>query len=260
MPERASKPRILAIHAHPDDIEFQCAGTLILLKQAGCPLTVATMTAGDLGSAELTQEEIAKVRRQEAKSAAVILGADCLCLEFGDLAIDVDDKSRRRVTEAIRRARPDVIITAPPVDYHTDHEVTSRLVRDAAFAASVPNYKTREWDAAPPTERIPHLYYVDPLEGVDWFGNAVPFDFIVDVTSTFDQKIKSLACHESQRGWLRRQHGVDEYLDSCKRWSEARGKLAGVAYGEAFRQHHGHPYPHGDILGEILGSKCHKPR
>src|SRR5262249_3174866 len=151
----------------------------------------------------------------------------CLCLEFGDLAIEVDDKSRRRVTEAIRRARPDVIITAPPVDYHTDHEVTSRLVRDAAFAASVPNYKTREWDPAPPTERIPHLYYVDPLEGVDWFGNAVPFDFIVDVTSTFDQKIKALACHESQRGWLRRQHGVDEYLDSCTRWSETRGQIAG---------------------------------
>ena len=257
MADGSSQPRILAIHAHPDDVEFQIAGTLALLKEKGCHITIATMTAGDLGSAELSQTEIANIRRKEAKVAADMMGADYMCLEFGDLAIVVDDASRRRVTEAIRRARPNVVITAPPVDYMADHEVTSRLVRDALFSASVPFYKTHEWDAAPPTLKIPHLYYCDPIEGVDWFGNAVPYDFIVDISKTFDLKLKMLAAHDSQRAWLRRQHGVDEYLNSCTTWSQTRGKLIGKTYGEAFRQHKGHPYPHSNILADLLGPLCH---
>ena len=247
-----SQPRILAIHSHPDDVEFQCAGTLALLKQRGCPIVIATMTAGDLGSAELEPQEIARIRRGEAQAAADLLGAEYMCLEFGDLAIEVNNDGRRRVTECLRRARPDIVITAPPVDYMADHEVTSRLVRDACFSASVPFYKTEAWDPAPPTERIPHLYYVDPIEGVDWFGQPVPYDFIVDISTTFALKRQMLACHDSQREWLRRQHGVDEYLESCQRWSASRGKSIGVEYSEAFRQHNSHPYPHDNLLLKIL--------
>ena len=106
--------RILAIHAHPDDIEILCAGTLALLKQKGCEIVIATMTAGDKGSAELGPEEIANVRRNEAKASAEMLGAEYMCLEFHDLCIDNDDASRKRVTEAVRRAHPDLVITAPP--------------------------------------------------------------------------------------------------------------------------------------------------
>src|SRR5262245_37120898 len=168
----ASPIRVLAIHAHPDDIELQCAGTLALLKQKGCQITIVTMTPGDCGSAELPQNEIARVRRGEAQAAARLLGADCMCLEFNDLCIAYDNDSRRRVTEAVRRARPDLVITAPPVDYMSDHEITSHLVRDACFAAPVPNYATQQWDPAPVLPRIPHLYYVDPLSGMDYFGNA----------------------------------------------------------------------------------------
>ena len=120
--------RILAIHAHPDDVEFQCAGTLARLKQAGCQITIATMTAGDCGSAELGPAEISKVRREEARRAADVLGAEYVCLEFHDLGIVHDNDGRRRVTEAVRRARPHIVLTAPPVDYMSDHEMTSRLV------------------------------------------------------------------------------------------------------------------------------------
>lgn len=254
MPPSVDLPRILAIHAHPDDVEFQCAGTLALLKDLGCPIVIATMTAGDLGSADLDQQEIAAIRRREAQKAADLLGADYMCLEFGDLAIEVNNDGRRRVTECVRRARPDIVITAPPVDYMADHEVTSRLVRDALFSASVPFYKTEQWDPAPPTERIPHLYYVDPIEGVDWFGKPVPYDFVVDISPTFERKIEMLACHSSQREWLRRQHGVDEYLESCRRWSAERGKIINAPYGEAFRQHLGHPYPHDNRLLQTLQS------
>jgi N-acetylglucosamine malate deacetylase 1 len=245
--------RILAIHAHPDDIELQCAGTLALLKQKGHAITIATMTAGDCGSAELIADEISQIRRGEALAAAERLGAEYICLEFKDLCITHDNDSRRRVTEAVRRARPDVVLTAPPVDYMSDHEITSRLVRDACFNAPIPNYSTRQWDPAAPIEGIPHLYYVDPIEATDYYGNPIQPEFIVDISSTFDLKLEMLACHESQRSWLLKQHGIDEYLDSCRRWSASRGSEIGAEYGEGFRQHKGHPYPSGNLLLELLG-------
>ena len=126
------------------------------------------------------------------------------------------------------------------------------LVRDACFNASVPNYRTRQWDPAAPLTRIPHLYYVDAVEGTDHYGQRHPVDFTVDVTTVFDRKIEALACHASQRNWLRQQHGVDEYLDACRRWSAERGKEIGVQHGEGFRQYKGHPHPTDNLLQELL--------
>jgi LmbE family N-acetylglucosaminyl deacetylase len=245
--------RVLAIHAHPDDIEFQCAGTLALLGQAGCHLTLATMTPGDCGSAEHDAETIAAIRRGEAGQAAELIGAEYLCLEFRDLAIFNDDESRRRVVEALRRVRPDLVLTAPPVDYLCDHEMTSLLVRDACFAAPAPNYLTRQWEPAPPLARIPHLYFVDAIEGSDRDGQPIPAGFHADVSGVFDVKRQMLACHASQRDWLLRQHGIDEYLDSQKDWGAHRGREIGVAYAEAFRQYLGHAYPRDNLLLTLIG-------
>lgn len=249
----AEPVRVLALHAHPDDVEFQCAGTLALLGRAGCRLTIATMTPGDCGSAEHDAEAIAAIRREEARAAADLIGAAYVCLEFRDLAIIDDDESRRRVVEALRRSRPDLILTAPPVDYLIDHEVTSRLVRDACFAASAPNYATRQWEPAPPLSKIPHLYFVDPLEGNDREGRPVPPDFHVEVSDVFETKRSMLACHASQRNWLLRQHGIDEYLDSQAAWSARRGSEIGAAHAEGFRQYRGHPYPQDNLLLALLG-------
>jgi N-acetylglucosamine malate deacetylase 1 len=246
--------RILAIHAHPDDVEFQCAGVLALLKQKGCHVTIMTMTPGDCGSAELAPEDIAQIRREEALGAANLLDADYDCLEFRDLSICFDNASRRRVTEALRKCRPDIVLTAPPVDYMADHEITSRLVRDACFSAPTPNYDTDVAAPAAPLDRIPHLYYVDPIEGTDWFGQRIEPEFIIDISMTFELKQQMLACHISQRDWLLKQHGIDEYLDSCERWSAHRGQEIGVRYGEAFRQHRGHPYPSDNRLLHELSS------
>lgn len=252
MSEKPVSPRILAIHAHPDDIEFQCAGTLALLKDRGCPITLITMTPGDCGSAELDSLEISRIRREEARRAAELLGADYICLEFRDLQITHDNDSRKRVTEAIRQVRPDLVLTAPPVDYMSDHEMTSRLVRDACFNASVPNYNTGAVNPAAALTKIPYLYYVDPLSGIDYFGKPIHPDFVIDVTQTYALKRDMLACHASQRNWLMTQHGIDEYLASCDRWSEVRGALLGVQHGEAFTQHRGHPYPHDNWLRELV--------
>jgi len=239
---------VLAIHAHPDDIEFQCAGTLLRLVERGAEVHVATMTPGDCGSAEMSADEIAEVRRAEASRAASLLGAEYRCLEFRDLSICFDNPSRKRVAECLRRVRPDIVLTAPPVDYMPDHEVTSLLVRDACFNA------TGADDPADPLDAIPHLYYVDAIEGMDWYGDPQPAGFIVDVSEVFERKLQMLACHESQRGWLLKQHGMDEYLESCRRWGGERGAEIGVAYGEAFRQHCGHPYPGDDRLGQLLST------
>lgn len=244
--------RVLAIHAHPDDVEIQCAGTLAILAEKGCHITIATMTAGDCGSAEHAPAEIARIRRAEARAAADLLGADYMCLEFMDLRVFFDDGSRRRVTEAFRKSRPDIVLTAPPVDYHSDHEVTSMLVRDACFCAPIPNYATQQWDPAPCTDRIPYLYYVDPVEGTDHYGRPLTPDFIVDVSRTFELKQKMLACHASQRAWLQRQHGMDEYLDASRRWSANRGAAINASFGEGFTQYRAHPYPHDNILLKIL--------
>ena len=245
--------RILAIHAHPDDVEIQCGGSLALLRGGGCHVTIATMTPGDCGSAEFDAETIAAMRRAEARAAADLIGADYACLEFRDLAIFNDDPSRRRVVEFLRRVRPDLVLAPPPVDYMADHENTSLLVRDALFAASVPNYVTKQWEPARPLETIPHLYFVDPVDEGNAEGSTVPAGFHVDVTSVFATKRAMLACHASQRNWLQKQHGMDEYLETLDRWSARRGGEIGVAHAEGFRQYRGHPYPRENRLLACIG-------
>jgi LmbE family N-acetylglucosaminyl deacetylase len=245
--------RVLALHSHPDDVEFQCAGVLALLGKAGCHLTIATMTPGDCGSVEHDAETIAEIRRSEAKAAAALIGAEYHCLEFRDLSIFNDDESRRRVVEFLRRTRPDLILTAPPIDYMADHEMTNLLVRDACFAAPIPNYLTRQWEPAAPLSRIPHLYYVDPLEGNDRDGLPQLVGFHVDISSVIPIKREMLAFHASQRNWLLKHHGIDEYLESQATWGRKRGGEIGVEQAEGFRQYLGHAYPIDNLLLALIG-------
>lgn len=240
--------RILALHAHPDDAEILAGGTLALLAAAGCAVTIATFTPGDCGSHELGAEEIASLRRREAAAAAGHIGADYVCLEMRDLAVFNDDAARRMATEALRRARPQIVLAASPADYHCDHEAASALVRDACFAAPTPNYRT----GSDPLEAIPHLYFMDPAGGRDREDILVRPDFVVDVSSVFERKRAMVAEHASQRSWLRKHHGTDEYLLEMQQWTRDRGALAGVSYGEGFRQYRGYTYPRTPLLQELL--------
>jgi LmbE family N-acetylglucosaminyl deacetylase len=244
--------RILSIHAHPDDAEILAGGTLALLAERGHSITMVTMTPGDCGSAELSQEEIAAVRRKEAAASAALIGADYICAEFRDLALISDDASRRRVVEILRVTRPDIVLTASPTDYMCDHEAASRLVRDACFAAPVRNYTTGAEKSAPALGAIPHLYYMNPLENLGPDGETILPHFVVDVTSTLEMKTRMLASHVSQREWLLKHHGMDDYILSMQRWTEIAGKHLGVKYGEGFRIYRGHAYPQTPALEELL--------
>ena len=244
--------RILCVHAHPDDVEFLAAGTLALLAGRGHDTTIVTMTPGDCGSDIHPPAEISTIRKNEASVAAARIGAAYECLEFLDLAIFVDDASRRKVTAALRRFRPDIVLTASPADYHCDHEATSKLVIDACFGCSAPNYDASTFGDAPALPAIPHLYFMDPTEGLDRDGNQIRPQFVVDISSVIDAKTGMLECHESQRAWLRRQHGIDNFVENGRQWSGTRGQLAGVAYAEGFRHYKGHPWPTDPLLESLL--------
>ena len=255
----AAAPAVLAIGAHPDDIEFLCAGTLALLRERGSRIVLATMTAGDLGSATMGRDEIAAIRRAEARSSAAILDAEYYCVEYSDFAIVFGERTTRDVTALVRAVEPDMVLTHAPLDYLVDHEETSRIVRQACFAAPVPNFETSGlFGDAGPTSRIPHLYYCDPIEGIDIYGRPIDAALVVDISSTIDTKESMLAQHASQREWLRVQHGFDEYLERMRDWSRRCGVLVGCPFGEGYRQHLGHAYPQDNLLKQVLGGLVHE--
>lgn len=250
--------QVLAVGAHPDDVEILCAGTLFLLKRLGLNIHVAALSRGDCGSKEFGPEELSAMRRAEAESAAHRLGAQFHGLGFSDFQIFHNDDALRRVTALIRDVDPFLVITHPPQDYMLDHDMTSLLVRSACFTAPMPNYDTSRHTAAGVSSGLPALFYMHPLGGTDHFGNPVEPHFYVDISEVLDDKAEMLACHESQRNWLRAQHGMDEYVESMKRTAVELGEKARPIAGrqihaaEAFRQHRGHPYPHENVLFDLL--------
>lgn len=248
--------RILAIHAHPDDIETLAAGTLALLAREGCDILIATLTAGECGSRELPPEDVGRIRRGEATRAAEMIGASYICLGVPDLGVFNDDPTRRKVTELIRGSAPAIVIAAAPADYHPDHEAASALTRDACFAASAPNYRT---GPAAPIATVPHLYFTDPIGLRDRKGRPVKPDFAVDIGATFAIKQRMLRAHESQVGWLEKQHGVADATASMEAVARRRGRDVGVEYAEGFRHYRGEPFPRTPKLQELLGEALRRP-
>ncbi len=251
--------RVLAVGAHPDDVEIMCSGILFALHQIGCEIHVASLTLGDCGSTEHSSEEISNIRWVEAIKACEMLGAAYHYAGFSDLCIFNDDNSNRRVTTLLREINPWIVITHSPQDYMSDHEMTSLLVRNACFYASIPNYETKDLTTAGYTSSIPYLYYAQPIENIDLFGKKITPQFYVDVSGLMRQKIEMLSCHKSQRNWLRVHHGMDEYVESMRRWNaslaERATQISGkpITFAEAFRQHRGHAYPNDNVLAVLIG-------
>lgn len=250
------RPCVLALCAHPDDAEFRCGGTLLRLAALGWTVHVATLSTGDCGSMEEPPEIIAARRQAEGAQAAAVLGGTYSCLDGQDLQIYDDQRMRAAAVSLLRRLDPDVVLTHYPVDYMPDHDAASAVARMAVFTAPIPNYRVGPAAAYPATSRIAHLYYFGtPLGGVDRYGQPVFPRFVIDITAYSEAKAAALACHASQRDWLCRQHGMDQYLEEMRGWDARTGALIGVPAGEGFIQHLGHAYPQTPRLQELLGAR-----
>jgi LmbE family N-acetylglucosaminyl deacetylase len=244
--------RVLAIFAHPDDTEFLCAGTLAHLADRGASIHIATMTAGDCGSAILSAAKISRIRRQEAQRAAAILQAEYTCLGERDLLVAYDARTLRKVMELVRHIDPALVFTHAPRDYMVDHETASRLAQTACFGSSAPNLATRARRPAKSTRAIPHLYYAQPFGNRDILGVEILPHIVVDISATLERKEKMLACHESQRAWMSFQQSVAQLDDPLRQMATRCGGLAGFTCGEGFRQHLGQGFPQDNLLGDLL--------
>jgi LmbE family N-acetylglucosaminyl deacetylase len=217
--------RVMAVGAHPDDIEILCSGTLFRYRESGDEIVLCIVTDGAAGHAEIPAEELSRIRKREAAAAAEILGAKLVWLGLADERVYDDDPTRMLMVDVVREARPDVIISHFAEDYHHDHRTVAKLVYDASFIASLPNIRT----AHPPQDLVPVLYEMDTLAGVGFSP-----DEYVDISQTLPLKLKMLSCHKSQIKWLKDHDRID-ILDFTTTVASFRGLQCGVNYAEAFR-------------------------
>ena len=217
--------RVLAVGAHPDDLEILCGGTLARYVQEGHEVVMCHATTGNRGSFVHTSEEVARIRGGEAKRAAELCGAEEATLGLSDGEVSAADREQQRlVVDLVRETRPDVILTHSPGDYMGDHNEISRLVFECSFHATLPLYET----AKPSHRHVTPIYYMDTLMGLGF----QPTEY-VDVSAVIDTKTAMLEAHESQLTWLRDHDGVD-VVEQMRTVSRFRGLQCGVEYAEGF--------------------------
>lgn len=225
------KMTILAAGAHPDDIEITCAGTLAKYAQEGHRVCISVTCRGNAGTKHLSADKIVRIRAEEAKKAAEVIGGELIMLNFGDGEVFHDRESLTAFIELIRRTKPDVIITHSPEekDWHNDHYITRQLIIDASIWATHCNLGMKTTYS--PTEITPSLFYFEPY--ITGF-NSLPTHY-VDITSTFEIKKKALSMHKSQISFLKELFGPDplEYIEMRAR---IYGFQSGVKYAETFKE------------------------
>ena len=129
---------------HPDDIELACCGTLAKCIKRGDTVIVCHVSSGSLGHVTIQPDELRLIRANEAKKAGALAGVkEVLCAGFDDLEIFDTKEARDKLVDIIKYANPDLIITHDPNDYMPDHTTVSKLVFDASFTATLPNYKSK---------------------------------------------------------------------------------------------------------------------
>lgn len=248
--------RALAIAAHPDDIEFVMAGTLLLLREAGWEIHYLNVSTGNLGSMTMPPAQAKRVRAQEAQQAAELLGATWHAPIANDLEIFYDARTLRRLAAIVREVDPSIVLTHSPEDYMEDHMNTSRLAVTAAFSRGMPNYRTfpkRQAVQTPVT-----VYHANPHGLRDGLRRRIVPGAFVDTTSVHEKKRAALACHVSQKAWLDATQGMDSYLVAMDEFSRAVGTLSReFHHAEGWRRHShlGFCAEGDDPLSEALGTK-----
>ena len=221
---------ILAIGAHPDDIETMCAGTLAKYAAQGHKVFLATATSGNIGSATHTMEEIAAIRKQEAANSAAIIGAEYLCLDYDDEMFYETKEVRLAFINLVRYCKADVILTHSLHDYNPDHMLTSKIVNDIAVMIPIAHLKTE----SEPYDVIPSIWMFEPAASMGF----QPTDY-VDITDFYETKMKMLGCMESQKAWMAANYASlrddeERFFDTIRITSEFRGMQAGCKYAEGF--------------------------
>jgi bacillithiol biosynthesis deacetylase BshB1 len=241
--ETISPYDVVAIAAHPDDLEITCGGTLALLAEKGYRVALVDLTTG-----EPTPRGSEEIRAQEAETARQILGISTrLNLNLPNRVLMDTPENRFAVATVFRRLRPTIVLVAagrtPAAS--PDHHQAHLLVEAARFSAQLTKWDDRFENTAP--HRIPHLVYAPfpfDAEQRHWHGS-----FIVDVTSTFEKKLAAIRCYQSQFDEAR----FEKVRHFVTGFAAATGGRCGFAYGEFFAL----PAPVGttDLVGLVTGSK-----
>lgn len=244
----------IAIGAHPDDIEFYMAGTLLLLRRAGFEIHYFNVANGCCGSTRYNARQLARIRLAEARRAARVLGAHFHPPICNDMEIVYDLRLVRRVAALIREVQPTVILTHPPVDYMEDHTNTCRIVVTAAFAHGMPNF--RSMPSRPTGDYDVTLYHCSPHSMRDPLRQRILPGAFVNITSVLDTKRAALAEHRSQQQWLVESQGMNSFLAKAESDARLVGRVSGkFKYAEGWRRHlhYGFSANDADPLREALG-------
>jgi N-acetylglucosamine malate deacetylase 1 len=248
-------PVALAIFAHPDDIEFRAAGTLLLLKDLGWDVHYCNLSSGDLGSSVMTAKQTALTRRKEAQAACRLTGFTWHPPIANDLGIFYSEPNIRRVCALVREVGPTILLTHPPRDYMEDHMETCRLAITAAFARGIPNY--RSIPSRKPSLEPLTIYHSMPHGLRGPLREPVTPELFVDTASVHERKRAALACNASQKEWLDASQGMDSYLVTMDEDAAAVGRKSGKfksAEGWTRHLHLGFGAEEDDPLRNALGN------
>jgi len=250
----SSRAAAFAIAAHPDDIEFYMAGTLLLLAKAGWEIHYMTLASGSCGSLEYSAAKTKVIRRAESRKAASILGATWHPSLVDDLEIFYDLPTLRRLAAVVRRVNPTIVLTHAPHDYMEDHMNCSRLAVTAAFARGMPNFRTM-----PAVDRVDKevtIYHAMPHCLRDPLGVRAKAESFVNTSGVHDTKRRALAAHQSQKAWLDASQGMGSYIKIMDDLSAEVGRMSGrFAHAEGWRRrlHLGFCAEDTDPLRDALG-------
>jgi len=251
------KPSAIAIGAHPDDIEFYMAGTLLRLRKLGWDIHYYNLSSGNCGSLKLSPSNTSTTRKQEAQNAAKILDAKYHPSIANDLEIVFSVPVLRQVAATIRKARPSIVLTHSPQDYMEDHTETCRLAVTAAFTHGMPNFKSK-----PPTQTYNHdvtVYHAMPHGLQDPLRRRIIPGQFVNTKSVQKTKLNALKAHESQQNWLDSSQGLNSYLKTMDDFSRELGQMSGCfVHAEGWRRHlhYGFSATDSDPLKDALGQDC----
>ncbi len=249
-----SRSAAFAVAAHPDDIEFMMAGTLILLGQAGYELHVMNICNGSCGTAIEDHDSIIARRTEEARESAKSLGAVFHEPLVDDLDLFYERPTINRMVSIVRDVKPTIVLLSSPQDYMEDHMNACRVAVTAVFCRGMRNYPADP--PRPPILDDATLYHALPWGLRDSLRRRIHAGQYVDITPVLAFKRAALARHRSQKEWLDASQGLDSYLTAMEEMSREVGRMSGrFTYAEGWRRHlHlGFCGEHADPLTDALG-------